>query len=112
MKRKHKQLIKHLVAASLGGVLGALTTSWLGRAGLKRSLAAIGVTAVGTITAGLTRGTVRAGATGVAAAAAGSLAATWFAALDARIRGAETHHRNTNTASDHPSVTSLHGAAA
>jgi hypothetical protein len=90
MSKEHKRALMALLAAGLGGVVGALATRWLERAGLKRTLAAIGVTAVGGITAALTKGPVRAAAVGMAASGAGQLASTWFAALEARIGADKT----------------------
>ncbi len=88
MTRKQKQALIDLLAASLGGVAGALATRWLEKAGLRRSVAAVGVTAAGGVAAAFTKGVVRAAAGGVAAGGAGQLVSTWFAALDRRIDGA------------------------
>lgn len=90
MTRKQKQALIDLLAASLGGVAGALATQWLEKAGLRRTVAAVGVTAAGGVAAAFTKGVVRAAAGGVAAGGAGQLVATWFAALDKRIEGGAT----------------------
>lgn len=83
MTRKQKQALIDLLAASLGGVAGALATRWLEKAGLRRAVAAVGVTAAGGVAAAFTKGVVRAAAGGVAAGGAGQLIATWFGARPA-----------------------------
>ncbi len=87
MTGKQKQALKELIAAGLGGVVGALATKLLERAGLKRGMAALGVTATGGVAAMFTKGAVRAAATGVAASGAGQLVSSWFGALDKRLGG-------------------------
>lgn len=85
MTRTQKKALNELLAASLGGVAGAIATRLLERAGLKRGIAAAGVAAAGSVAVAFTKGTARAAASGVAAAGAGQLAAIWFAALDRRL---------------------------
>lgn len=98
MTKQQKQALIDLLAASLGGVVGAVATTLLQRAGVKRNIAAFGVTAAGGVAVAFSKGAVRAAAGGVAAAGAGQLVASWFAALDKRVKG-ESATPNSDAAS-------------